>query len=94
MSKQMAKVFRRAKAVVHPAGDNCAKPYCTIGCCGAISWAAKWGGSAEKTFFKSLFDPSGARATYWWAQNCDDKEGYTARIIALELAALIAEETP
>ena len=57
------------------------------GCCAAIAgaWPAS---SVPLNNFRWLFADRGYQI-YWWG---GIEEGYTARIIALELAALIAEE--
>jgi hypothetical protein len=59
------------------------------GCCTAIGLAGGWKlGGIAKARLNNLFNPK-SQGGYWWG---DFEEGYTARIIALELAALIAEE--
>ena len=59
------------------------------GCCDAILVTTLFNPHIAYGFFKRLFADPKNNPLFWWG---DVEEGYTARIIALELAALIAEE--
>ena len=91
MSKQMAKVFRKAQGKLFIPDVGRSGPF--TGCCDAIY--PHLGPSEAKAFFSGLFRPhfDEQYMGFWWDYPANP-ESQTARIIALELAALIAEETP